>query len=282
MWGNVPVVTASIPSPSWNSIWLFNIYGLCIALGIIAAVSLGQRRWVARGGQEDDISTLAMWGVVAGIIGARLYHLITDGKLDDGFSTIINIRAGGLGVPGGMFAGVLVGLYVAKRRKLDVPAALDAVVPGLPLAQAIGRWGNWFNQEVYGSPTDLPWGLEIDANHRSSIPTEYADVAAYPTFHPTFLYESLWNFALAAALLYIDKQGWLSRGRLIAGYLIGYGVGRLWIEALRIDNATEIGGFRVNILMSVVLILGGLVVLAWPKSEGTSQESAKTTASSDS
>ena len=278
----VPAVIASIPSPSFNAIWLFNIYGLCIALGIIAAVTLSQRRWSAAGGHEDDISTIALWAVPAGIIGARIYHLITDGKLDDGFATIVNIREGGLGIPGGMFAGILAGLWVARRRGIDMRGALDAAVPGLPLAQAIGRWGNWFNQELYGSPTNLPWGLEIDADHRGSIPDEFRSVEEFPTFHPTFLYESLWNLTLVGVLLYIDKKGWLSRGRLIAGYLIGYGVGRWWIEAVRIDSATTLGGFRVNIYMSAALVIGGLVILLWPKPDSASQESTKETASLDS
>ncbi len=259
---------AAIPSPPFDSIGPLQIYGLCIALGVVAAVSLGQRRWVAKGGHEDDIASIALWAVPAGVIGARVYHIITDynAKFQDAsFFDFINIRNGGLGIPGGMFAGVIVGLIVARRRGLDIGDVLDAVVPGLPLAQAIGRWGNWFNQELYGRPTDLPWGLEIDKDHRFAIPAEYQDVDAFPTFHPTFLYESLWNLALVGALLLIDRRGWWPRGRLIAGYLIGYGLGRLWIESVRIDTATEVAGLRVNIWMSIALLVGGAVVLAWPR-----------------
>ena len=261
-------VTAAIPSPSFDSIGPFAIYGLCIALGVLAAVWLSQRRWAAVGGDPDDISAIALWAVPAGVVGARIYHIITDWHRfeDESFVEFFNLRAGGLGIPGGMFAGVVTGLLVARSRGMDLGTVLDAAVPALPLAQAIGRWGNWFNQEVYGRPTDLPWGLEIDAEHRGGIPSEYVDVDAYPTFHPTFLYESLWNFALVGFLVWLDRSGRVRRGRLIAGYLLGYGLGRLWIEAVRIDAATELAGVRVNIWMSLALLVGGIVVLLWPRS----------------
>lgn len=257
---------ASIPSPSFSGIGPFQIYGLLIALGVVAAVALSQRRWTAVGGHEDDISTLALWGVPAGVIGARLYHVITDFQKfsDEPWWKVFAIREGGLGIPGGMLLGVLVGLYVAKRRGLDIPGALDAIVPALPLAQAIGRWGNYFNQELYGRPTDLPWGLEIDAAHRTSIPAEYADVDAFPTFHPTFLYESLWNLGLVGVILWVDRKGLLPKGRLIAVYLLGYGIGRAWVEALRIDTVNTIFGLRLNIWMSILLVLGAALVVLWP------------------
>ncbi len=268
-------VIAAIPSPSFNSIGPFNIYGLCIALGVVAAVWLGQRRWEAMGQDPEDIAAIAIWGVPGGVIGARLYHVITDWHRFSGepITEIFNIRGGGLGIPGGMFLGVLTGLFVARRRGIPVKPVLDAVVPGLPLAQAIGRWGNWFNQEVFGGPTDLPWALEIDANHRGQIPEEFRDVEAFPTFHPTFLYESLWNLALVGVLLWADSKRLLKRGRLIAIYLIGYGIGRMWLETVRIDAATEVLGLRVNIWMSLALILGGIVIIAWPGRNDRSDES---------
>lgn len=264
---------AAIPSPSFDSIGPVTIYGLCIALGVVAAVWLAQRRWIEAGGHEDDISAIAMWAVPAGVVGARAYHVITDWNRfeDESFTEVFNIRAGGLGIPGGMFAGIVVGLLVAKKRGISLPGVLDAVVPGLPLAQAIGRWGNWFNQELYGRPTDLPWGLKIDADHRGATP-EYADVEAYPTFHPTFLYESLWNFSLVGVLLWVDRKGWLPRGRLISIYLLGYGLGRLWVEAVRIDPANEIAGLRVNIWMSMALILGGIATILWPRKDDDSKK----------
>lgn len=260
-------VIVAIPSPSFNSIGPFAIYGLCIALGVIAAVSLSQRRWSAVGGDDDDIANIAIWAVPAGVVGARIYHVITDWHRfeDESFWEIFNIRAGGLGVPGGIFLGVVVGLIVARRKGMSIPRVLDAVVPALPLAQAIGRWGNWFNQEVYGSPTDLPWGLEIDAAHRAGIPVEYLDIETYPTFHPTFLYESLWNFGLVGFILWLDKKKVVPRGRLISVYMLGYGIARMWLETVRIDAATELGGLRVNIWMSLALIVGAVIIWFWPK-----------------
>ncbi len=281
---SVSSVVASIPSPSFSGIGPFQIYGLLIALGVVAAVALSQRRWVAAGGHEDDISTLALWGVPAGVIGARLYHVVTDFQkfADEPWWKVFAIREGGLGIPGGMLLGVLTGLYIAKRRGIDIPGALDAVVPALPLAQAIGRWGNYFNQELFGRPTNQPWGLEIDAAHRSSIPAEYADVEAFPTFHPTFLYESLWNLGLVGVILWVDRKGFLPKGRLIAVYLLGYGIGRAWVEALRIDTVNTIFGLRLNIWMSIALILGAVLVVMWPsddrnKSRGNDADDASST-----
>lgn len=261
---------AAIPSPSFNSIGPFTIYGLLIALGVVAAVWLSQRRWMAAGGHEDDISAIALWAVPAGVIGARLYHVVTDFQkfADEPWWRVFAIREGGLGIPGGMLFGVIVGLIVAKRRGISLPRVLDAVVPALPLAQAIGRWGNYFNQELFGRPTNAPWGLEIDAEHRSSIPAEFADVEAFPTFHPTFLYESLWNFGLVGLILWVDRKGLLPRGRLIAVYLLGYGIGRGWVEALRIDTVNTIFGLRLNIWMSILLIAGAIVIALWPGSGG--------------
>ena len=264
------------------------MYGLSIALGAGAAVSLARRRWMATGGHEEDMAAVAMWAVPAGIVGARLYHFVTDFQLfrDKPWYQIFLINEGGLGIPGGMLLGVIVGLWAAKRRGMSIAGALDAAVPGLPLAQAIGRLGNWFNQELYGRPTDLPWGLEIDADHRRSIPAEFRDVDLYPTFHPTFLYEMLWNLALVVVILQVDKRKVLPKGRLIAVYLFGYGVGRLWIEAMRIDAVNTIFGLRLNIWMSMILIVSGIAMWRWPtrdanvpavKSDDTENVTAKDT-----
>ncbi|NNC80641.1 MAG: prolipoprotein diacylglyceryl transferase [Acidimicrobiales bacterium] len=268
---------AAIPSPSFNTIGPFSIYGLCIALGVIAAVSLSQRRWTEVGGGEDDISAIAIWAVPAGVVGARIYHVITDWHRfeDESFWQIFNVRAGGLGIPGGMFLGVVAGMIVARARGISFPSVLDAIVPALPLAQAIGRWGNWFNQEVYGRPTDLPWGLEIDAAHRTGIPTEYQNMAENPTFHPTFLYESLWNLGLVGVIIWIDGKKIVPRGRLISVYMFGYGIARLWLETVRIDAATELAGVRVNIWMSIALIVGAGIVWFWPKKGDTSDDAVE-------
>jgi prolipoprotein diacylglyceryl transferase len=255
-------VLASLPSPSSNEIGFgplsFRVYGLAIAAGVLVGVWLARKRWAERGGDPEDITSVALWAVPAGLIGARLYHVITDWQKyfpDDPVGALA-LWKGGLGIPGGIAAGVAVGLLVARRRGMRLSVGLDVVAPALPLAQAIGRIGNWFNQELFGGPTNLPWGLEIDPANR---PAEYANVA---TFHPTFLYEGLWNLALMGALLAIDRRRTLRPGNLFVLYVGGYFLGRLWVEALRIDPASVVLGLRVNIWMSLVAMAGVLVVLA--------------------
>ena len=270
----VSALLASIPSPPFNSIGPFTLYGLSIGIGAALAVVLSQRRWTEMGGAEDDMAAIAMWAIPAGVVGARLYHFVTDFQrfTDAPWYQIFLITEGGLGIPGGIALGIAAGVWKAKRLGLDVRGALDAVIPGLPLAQAIGRLGNWFNQELYGRPTTLPWGFEIDGEHRSSVPEEFRDVEAFPTFHPTFLYEMLWNLVLVLVILRVDKMKVLPRGRLIAVYLFGYGLGRLWVEALRIDTVNTIFGLRLNIWMSAALIIGGIAVAKWPH-DGEVQDS---------
>jgi prolipoprotein diacylglyceryl transferase len=244
-------VLASIPSPSDNAISLgpldLRAYGLAIAAGVLASVAIAQRRWARRGGDPADISAIAVWAVLAGLVGARAYHVATDWRRFEGrWSHAFAIWEGGLGIPGGLLAGVVVGVLVARQRGLPVPRLLDVVAPAIPVAQAIGRLGNWFNQELFGRPTDLPWGLEIDPEHR---PSRYATET---TFHPTFLYEALWNLALAGLLVMYERWRPGGRpGRLFALYVGGYALGRLWVEALRVDPATEVLGVRVNIWTSV-------------------------------
>ena len=271
-------VLASIPSPGANSISIgpleLRAYGLMIALGVLAAVWMSQHRWAARGGNPEDISRVALWAVPAGLIGARLYHVITDWKKFDsgGWLDAFAIWKGGLGIPGGMTAGVLVGLWAIRRQRMNRGETLAAMVPALPLAQAIGRLGNWFNQELYGSPTDLPWGLEIDRAHR---PQQHLDVE---TFHPTFLYEGLWNLALCGLLLLLDRRRLRANapllvadarartpGSILAVYIFGYGLGRLWIEAVRIDHASLVWGVRINIWMSLVLIVSATLYMLWSR-----------------
>jgi prolipoprotein diacylglyceryl transferase len=249
---------ASIPSPSSGSLSLGPLdlrgYGLMIALGVLAAVWLGQRRWADKGGDPEEIVTIAMFAVPAGLVGARIYHVMTDWQAYQGrWVDVVKIWEGGLGIPGGMALGVVVGLLVAHRRGIRIPVILDAVVPALPLAQAIGRWGNWFNQELFGRPTDLPWGLEIDPARR---PPEYADQA---TFHPTFLYESMWNLALCVFLIWLNRTGRLRPGYLLGAYVGGYFLARLGLEMLRVDPASLVLGIRVNIWVSLVGLAAGLV-----------------------
>lgn len=259
--GTVLATLASIPSPSSNEIVIgplhLRAYGLMIAIGVIVAVWIAQRRWAARGGDPDDITTLALWAVPAGLVGSRIYHVITDynrlycgGPECEGslWPDAFEIWSGGLGIPGGILGG-FIGAYVVVRVKgWPVAEIADVVAPAIPVAQAIGRLGNWFNQEVFGRPTDLPWGLEIDPGRRGE---GYEELS---TFHPTFLYEGLWNLALAYLLVRIDRIGRLRAGRLFVLYVGGYFLGRLWVEALRIDTATEVLGLRVNTLVSLLVI----------------------------
>ena len=227
---------ASIPSPSFNSIDIgpltFTLYGLMIGLGIIAATSLARSRSPERNLHPDTPLEMLVWVIPAGLVGTRIYHIITDWVP---ISQWHKIWEGGLGIPGGILAGVAGGVLFTKRRGISTNKVIDAMIPAVPLAQAIGRLGNWWNQELYGRPTDLPWGLEIDADHRRPGFEEF------DTFHPTFLYEMIWNLGLVAFLIWFDRKRVLKPGRLIWIYAAGYAIGRLWIESVRIDNATEIG-----------------------------------------
>jgi prolipoprotein diacylglyceryl transferase len=245
---------ASLPSPSSGAIELgpftFRAYGLMIALGVIAAVWLAGRRFEQRGLNPDHATGLAMWTVPAGLVGARLYHVITDWRSFEGrWGDALKIWEGGLGILGGVIAGSIAGIAYVRKHDLDLGVTFDVVAPAIPLAQAIGRWGNWFNQELFGRPSDLPWALEIDREHR---PDEYI---GEDTFHPTFLYESLWNLILVVVLLRVDRLRRLAPYGLFFLYLAGYSMGRLWIEAIRIDTATEVAGLRVNLWVFGVLFI---------------------------
>ena len=248
---------ASIPSPSRGVIELgpleLHAYGLMIALGVVAAVTIASRRLEARDGDGNLIGSLAVWAVPAGLVGARLYHVVTDWhRFDDGeWVDAFKIWQGGLGIWGGIALGTLVGAFLARRRGHAIAPLLDVVAPALPVAQAIGRWGNWWNQELFGRPTDLPWALEIDPENR---PDGYA---RFDTFHPTFLYESLWLLLTAAAVVWVERR-WPDRlrpGRLFALYVAIYTFGRFWFEGIRIDEASELWGLRVNEWVSAVVFL---------------------------
>jgi prolipoprotein diacylglyceryl transferase/aspartyl/glutamyl-tRNA(Asn/Gln) amidotransferase C subunit len=255
---------ASIPSPSEGAIHIgplqLRAYGLMIALGVVAAVWLSGRRFVQKGiGTQEDVTYIAMWAVPAGVIGSRLYHVITDWNTFEGhWLDVFKIWQGGLGIWGGIAVGVPVGVWAAHRRHIPLDAGLAAVTPALPLAQAIGRWGNWWNQELFGRPTTLPWALRISPDKTIA--------AGYPpgtTFQPTFLYESLWNLLLCGALLWIDKR-YRPRGiQLFAMYVAGYTFMRFWIERMRIDFANHIGGWRVNEVVSLVVFVVAVAFLIW-------------------
>jgi prolipoprotein diacylglyceryl transferase len=253
---------ASFPSPSSGALSLgplsIHAYGLMIALGVVAAVWLSGRRLEARGaGTRDDMSAIAVWGVVAGVIGARLYFIVTDKSEPWRHpGSWIKIWEGGLGIPGGLLAGITVGLWAAHRRGISPATMATVAAPALPLAQAIGRWGNYFNQELFGRPTTLPWALRV-----SDSKTIEAGYPPGTTFHPTFLYESLWNLALCGLLLWIDRRFKLRPGRLMAVYLAGYFAGRFWIEGLRIDPANAVGGLRLNQWVALAVVAGAVLFL---------------------
>lgn len=251
---------ASIPSPSSSTFELgpltFRAYGLMIAFGVLAAVWLAGKRFAERGYKLDHASGLAMWVVPAGLVGARLYHVATDWRSFQGrWFDIVKIWEGGLGILGGVIAGLIAGAAYARKHDLPVAMVADVAAPALPLGQAIGRWGNWFNQELFGKATDVPWALEIDPEN---LPAGYEEGT---TFHPTFLYESIWNLALVGVLLRIERTKRIKPGGLFAAYLAGYSAGRLWIEALRIDHASQVGGLRINLWVFSVVLIVSLTVL---------------------
>jgi prolipoprotein diacylglyceryl transferase len=253
------VTLAYLPSPS-TGVWQLGplpvrAYALAIILGVVAAVLIGERRWVARGGTRGLVTDVATLAVPGGIVGARIYHVLTspDRYLDDPLAALY-VWEGGLGIPGGIAGGFLVSWLVLHRRGVAKGAFADAVAPGVAVAQAIGRLGNWFNQELFGKPTTLPWGLEIDPDNADAV----AGALAY---HPTFLYELLWNLGVAAVVIWADRRWRLGGGRAFALYLALYAVGRGWIEALRIDEAQEFFGLRLNDYVMAVVYLGALIYL---------------------
>ena len=267
-----------IPSPSRGVVEVgpvpLRAYGLLIALGVLVAVSWSNRRYQARTGDASAVPAVATWAVPAGIVGARAYHVATDWRNFRGrWHEALFVWQGGLGIWGAIAAGAAAGYVVARRRGYDVAALLDATAPAIPLAQAIGRWGNWFNQELFGRPTDVPWALEIDPSHR---PDGYERFA---TFHPTFLYESLWLLVVVALVLVAERRRWLRPGRLFPVYVGAYCLGRFFVERLRIDPAyTTVGSFRVNEVVAAVLFLASvaLVVAGRRRHEAPSEETVPT------
>jgi prolipoprotein diacylglyceryl transferase len=251
---------AFIPSPAHGVVHLGPIplrgYAFCIIIGVFVAAWLGGRRWVARGGKAGTVADIAVWAVPFGLVGGRLYHVITDYELyftnGKDWVDAFKIWQGGLGIWGAIALGGLGAWIACRRRGIALPAYADAIAPGIALAQAIGRWGNWFNQELYGRPTKLPWGLKIDAAHR---PANTPDIA---TYQPTFLYESLWCVGVALLVIWADRRFRLGHGRAFALYVASYTVGRFWIEYLRVDNAHHILGLRLNDWTSIIVFAGAV------------------------
>jgi prolipoprotein diacylglyceryl transferase len=253
---------ASIPSPDSSTIEIgplsIHFYGLTLLAAIAAAVGITGWRWTKRGGDWDLIFRVAVWGVAFGIIGARLYHVVTSwDELPDEWWGPFAIWKGGLGVWGGIGLGTIVGMIVAKRSGASVAQLADCAAPALLVAQGIGRFGNWWNQELFGGPTDLPWGLEISPENR---PLDDIDSE---TFHPTFLYEALWNFAAAGVLLFLERRFRIRPGGLFAIYVFLYSLGRVWIEMIRVDPSHELAGVRLNVYVAVVAMVLSAVFFVW-------------------
>lgn len=263
---------ASIPSPSWSSLSIgpieLRMYGFLIAVGVVLAIRrLGSGLERFKTGGSEAAASIGMWGVGAGLIGARLYHVVTEwDRFSGNLSEIPKVWHGGLGVPGGVLLGTIVGVLRARSFGISTAETLHAAAPAIPLAQAVGRWGNWFNQELFGRPTTLPWALRIDDDH---LPAAYESGT---TFHPTFLYESMWTLGLSLWLVRLSGSPRFAGSRLFALYVSGYGLGRLWIEGLRIDDASVIGGLRWNQWVAIAAIVGGLIYLAVTSSSGDSAE----------
>jgi prolipoprotein diacylglyceryl transferase len=262
----VPTVLAFIPSPSRNVVEVgpltIRLYGVMLLAGIAAAIWLSGRRWVRWGGDWDLITSCAMWGVGAGIVGARLYHVVTSwNEVPDEWWGVFAVWKGGLGIWGGVAFGVAAGAIVARRRGANIPLLADAVGPALLLAQGIGRLGNYFNQELFGKPTDLPWALEIDPENR---PDAYA---SFETFQPTFLYEIIWDVAGVLPLCWLGRR--LRSGGVFCLYVMWYSLGRAsWEEHLRIDPSHYIAGMRLNGWIAIGVFLAGLAGLVWTQRRG--------------
>ncbi len=259
----MPAVLAYISSPRHGTVDVgpltIHMYGLMLLLGIAACVWLTGRRWVKWGGEWDLIFRVAVWGVAFGIVGARAYHDITSSsELPDKWWGPFAVWQGGLGVWGGIALGVLAGAWIVRRSGNSVRLMLDAVAPGLLLAQGIGRWGNWWNQELFGKPSTLPWALKIDPTHR---PAGYVQ---YSTFHPTFLYEFVWDLLGVAVLLYVDRRFKLRRPALFALYVSIYTAFRTYEETLRIDPGSHyLWGMRLNFYVSLVCFVVATAFFIW-------------------
>lgn len=249
-------VLASIPSPD-SGVWELGPipirgYALSIIVGILVAVWVGGRRWEARGYRRDDVADVAMWAVPAGIIGGRIYHVLTDWQLyfgsdGRGFVAALKIWEGGLGIWGAISLGFVGAWFACKQRGLDFPAFVDALAPGIVLAQACGRVGNWFNQELFGRPTTLRWALEIDPKFR---PDGYSAIGLY---HPTFLYELIGCVVIAGVLVFAERRFNLRNGQVFALYVASYCLVRFGVESLRIDEAHVFFGLRLNQFTAIVV-----------------------------
>jgi len=264
-------VLGSIPSPSDNTLDLgpvsLSYYGILFAVAVVIGSIVVERRWKRWGHDPREWQQVVIIAVASGIVGARLYHVATDyEKFEGDWLRAFEIWKGGLSIWGGVLAGVLAIFVFCRVKHYDALGLIDALAPAIPVAQAIGRWGNWFNQELFGEPTTLPWGLEID---RANRPEGFESFA---TFHPTFLYESLYIVVLIVVLLKVEQRVRLKRGQLSALYAMGYTFARFFLEHLRIDDANLILGYRVNAWVSVAAFAAGGAWFWWLARHSTVDE----------
>jgi prolipoprotein diacylglyceryl transferase len=248
----MPAMLGYIPSPAHGIVHIgplqLHAYGLLLAIGVLVAARIADRRWRRIGNNPRVISEMAIPVVVAGIVGARIYHLFTGYKWSDGGVVgAFEIWKGGLSIWGAVGGGLIAVVFLARRRHLDTLLLLDAMGPAVVVAQAIGRWGNWFNQELFGRPSKLPWALEIDLAHRPAGYLQYA------TFQPTFLYESIWCLIVFATIVWLERHRKLVKGQAFALYVAMYTFARIFFEWLRVDPASKIFGVRFNLLLSAVI-----------------------------
>jgi prolipoprotein diacylglyceryl transferase len=264
------VIVASIPSPSSGIVDVgplhVHLYGLTLLVAILACIWLTTVRWKRMGGDPDLVLRVAVWGVAFGVIGARLYHDLTSWNEvpTPKWKGVFEVWEGGLGVWGGILLGTLAGWVVVRRSGERFAPFMDAAAPGLLLAQGIGRIGNWWNQELFGKPTSLPWGLEIDLAHR---PVQYLGDA---TFHPTFLYELIWDFAGVLLLLWVSRRFRIVPPGLFCLYVSYYCFGRFFEELLRVDPAHHFGGLRLNAWVSIVCFVVATAAFFWVQRRGKS------------
>jgi len=260
-------VLASIPSPSANGFHIgplfIHAYGLAYVVAVTAAVMLTRRRWEAVGGNRDLVYDVALWGFPAGVIGGRLYFLATSwNEVPPHWWGPFAIWQGGLGIWGGIALGTLVGLWRLRRAGASLTLFMDVGAPGLLIAQAIGRVGNYFNQELFGAPSSLPWALRIDFAHR---PLAYQ---TYSAFEPMFLYEIVWNVLLAVFLIVLGRRGQIRPPGLFALYVAGYSAFRIFEETQRIDPSHHLFGLRINLYVASVLTLIGAAWFIWSQRRG--------------
>lgn len=266
------MLVLSLPSPI-QGVWHLGFfpvraYALCIITGVIAAVWLADRRFVRAGGRSGVVADIALWAVPFGVAGGRIYHVATNPELYFGAGRdpwrALYVWEGGLGIWGAIALGSVAVWIGSRRVGVQFAAIAGAVAPAVPLGQAIGRWGNWFNQELFGRPTTLPWGLRIDMMHRPDGYMQYA------TFQPTFFYESLWDLALVGVVLWVERRYRVGGPRLFAVYVMGYTLGRFWIESLRIDTANHIWGLRLNLWTCLIVFAAAAIYFVFaPRRENS-------------